>query len=441
MPQLEEPEGGPHGPIRRSHEWGCITLMLVGLYLIVGPKITLSRWFVTTGGSTAAAEAVAWRNGTLELPKPFYEDAKYEGHHYNVVGLAFVILTVIGTTVTDWLGGGPDQFCSPLYVALVALPLPLLGYWAFRTVGRSPPWAAVLTVCLIAGTSLRPMLTRAGDSDIYAINHVLAVSGLLILSADLLGRRRIWPSLIGLALAAWSRQTTCFFAIPLIGLAAMQAPSRLPAAAPLQAALPTTGGATVDPPLLSPRRRSRKLIAALLGVAVVAAVPMTLNWLKFGNPLETGYRYMYAGRLDKIALDAHRQLFGPAHLLRHAKAMHVAYPVWDVRGSELYPVTDDIEGGSIWLTSPLLLAVVPTIPYWWRNRPARSLMLTSFLVMFAVMGYHTTGAQRAGFYRYSLDFIPVWLVVIAPYLSGRRGIPFTLGCLAYSTLYFNIVRP
>jgi hypothetical protein len=179
----------------------------------------------------------------------------------------------------------------------------------------------------------------------------------------------------------------------------------------------------------------------LIGVAVVAAVPMTLNWLKFGSPFETGYRYVYAGRLDKIALDAHRQLFGPAYFLRHAMAMHVAYPVWDIRGGTLYPVTDDIEGGSIWLTSPLLLAVFVTAPHWGRDRRARGLMLASFLVMFAVMGYHTTGAHRAGYYRYSLDFIPVWLVVIAPYLSGRRGIYFTLGCLAYSLLYFNIMRP
>jgi hypothetical protein len=441
MLRPSEHVGGQTRHVPSWHEWGCIALMLTGLYLIVGPKIALSRWFVTTEGSTAAAEGVAWRKGTLELPKSFYEDAKFNGRHYNVVGLAFVILTVIGTTVTDWLGAGPDQFYAPLFVALVALPVPFLGYWAFRTAGRSPPWAAVLTVYLIAGTSLRPMLTRAGDSDIYAINHVLAVSGLLMLSADLLGKRRIWPSLVGLALAAWSRQTACFFAIPLIGLAASHQPGDAEPGSPLGPASPTTDGGAIEAPARSVRRGSHTLLAALTGVAIIAGVPMTLNWLKFGNPFDTGYQYVYAGRLDKIALDAHMQLFGPSYFVRHAKAMHAAYPVWDIRGGTLYPVTDDIEGGSIWLTSPLLLAVFTTLPYWWRDRRARGLMLASFLVMFAVMGYHTTGAQRAGYYRYSLDFIPIWLVVIAPYLSGRRGVPFTLGCLAYSALYFNIIQP
>lgn len=423
------------------HEWGCLALMLTALYLVVGPKITLSKWFVTTEGSTAAAEAVSWRKGTLALSPSFYEDVEYDGRRYNVVGLAFVVVSVIGTTLTDWLGGGPDQFYPPLFVAMVALPVPFLGYWAFRVAGQSPPWAAVLTVYLIAGTSLRPMLTRAGGCDIYAINHVLAVSGLLMLSADLLGRQRIWPSLIGLALAVWSRQTTCFFAIPLLGLAASRRDVCLTAAGPARESFPAPADDAAERSVSHAHRRSGRLIAAMIGLAVIAAVPMTLNTLKFGNPFNTGYALMYKGRLDRIALDARRQFYGPAYFFRHAKAMHLAFPPLDIRGGTLYPVTDAIEGGSIWLTSPLLLAIIPTLPYWWRNRRARGLMLSSFLVMFAVMGYHTTGAQQAGFYRYSLDFIPVWLVVIAPYITSRRGVPFTLGCLAYSTLYFNIIPP
>ncbi len=428
------------GPAPSWHEWGCIALMLTALYLIVGPKITLSKWFVTTEGSTAAAEAVSWRKGTLALSPSVYEDVEYDGRRYNVVGLAFVIVSVIGTTLTEWLGGGPEHFYAPLYVAVVALPVPFLGYWAFRTAGQPPPWAAVLTVYLIAGTSLRPMLSRAGGCDIYAINHVLAVSGLLMLSADLLGRQRIWPSLIGLALAVWSRQTTCFFAIPLLGLAASRGDDRLTAAGPPREDFVLPGDNAFNRSIRPARRSSGKLIAALVGLAVIAAVPMTLNTLKFGNPVNFGYGLMYKGRLDKIALEAHRQFYGPTHFLRHAKAMHVAFPPLDIRGGMLYPVTDDIEGGSIWLTSPMLLALIPTFPHWWRNHRARALMLASFLVMFAVMGYHTTGAQQAGFYRYSLDFIPVWLVVLAPYITSRRGVPFTLGCLAYSALYFNIIH-
>ncbi|HVP13109.1 MAG TPA: hypothetical protein VMV94_18180 [Phycisphaerae bacterium] len=445
LPSSEIP---PSSCTPRWQVWGCLILMLVGLYLIVGPKVNLSKWRVTPDGNTALAEALAWRNGTLALSNDFQEDVHFNGSHYNVVGLAFVILSYVGTSLSDWLAtysgwqDSPHEALHPvIFVMMVALPLPFLGYWAFRTVGKSPPWAAVLTVYLIAGTSLRPVLTYAGEGSIYKINHVLAVSGLLLIAGDLLGRRRIWPAVFGLALAAWSRQMTCLYALPLLGLAWER---RAQTASGSQTG-PTVHGEPLQPVAAMPPPHSRRIpgrfFLALAGLVVIGGVPVTLNALKFGNPFDTGYLRMYDERLDKIGIDASRQFYGPDYLLRHAKAMFWAYPEWDIRGGQLYPVTDDIEGGSIWFTSPLLLAIVPTVIHWWQDRRARALMLASFLVMIAVMGYHTTGAQRAGFYRYSLDFIPIWLVVIAPYITTRRYIPFTLACLAYSTLYFNIIPP
>jgi hypothetical protein len=432
----------------RWQVWGCFILMLAGLYLIVGPKVKLSEWKVTPEGNTALAESLSWRQGTLALTHEFEEDVHFNGKKYNVVGLAFVVLSVIGTTLTDWHAamagwqGSPYPSLHPaIFVIMIALPVPLLGYWAFRTVGKSPPWAAVLTVYLIAGTSLRPVLTYAGQGSIYKINHVLAVSGLLLIAGDLLGRRRIWPALIGLALAAWSRQMTCLYAIPLLGLAW----ERRGEATLMVATKPVMGAESVQP--TSPgqpaarRRIPGRFYLAVIGLIIIAGAPLVLNALKFGDPFDTGYFRMYDERLDKIGIDAHTQFYGPRYILRHARAMFWAYPEWDIRGGQLYPETADIEGSSIWFTSPLLLAIFPTVVCWWRNRPARALMLTSFLVLIAVMGYHTTGAQEHGFYRYSLDFIPVWLVVIAPYVTSKRVFPFTLACLAYSALYFEVIPP
>jgi hypothetical protein len=166
---------------------------------------------------------------------------------------------------------------------------------------------------------------------------------------------------------------------------------------------------------------------------------MTLNTLKFGNPFDTGYTLMYEGRSGPIAQRAHRQFFGPGHVKMHAMAMNLAFPSWDLRGGTLYPVTEDIDGGSIWLTSPLLLGVLVTCRSWWKDRRRRALMLGTLPVIAGLMCYHTTGAGGAGYYRYALDFIPIWLLVIAPYTMGRRGVPLTIACLAYSALYFNLL--
>ncbi len=422
----------------RWQVWGCLALLLAGLYLAAGDQLGLSKWGVIPVGNTALAEAIAWHRGTLCLAWSFGEDVEVDGQRYNVVGLAFVILSYIGIALSGWMGAPPEQFYPPLYVATVALPIPFLGYWAFRSVVKSPAWSAVLAAYLILGTSLLPVLGLCGAGHLYKINHALAVSGLLLLGGDLLGRRRYWPSIIGLCLTVWSRQMTCFYVLPLLWLAWRDCDRRSPNShQEVSPAAPTETDNTSAP---RTHRTRRTFYGALIGVLFVAAVPMTLNTLKFGNPFDTGYPRLYEGRDDRIARDAHEQFYGPRYFLRHAKAMYLSYPAWDIRGGTLYPMTDEMDGGSIWFTSPLLLAVFLTWRRWWRDPYRRVLMLGSFVVMLALMGYHTTGAVGKGYYRYSLDFIPIWLLVIAPYvLRSRHGPNLTIACLAYSLLYFDII--
>ena len=66
-------------------------------------------------------------------------------------------------------------------------------------------------------------------------------------------------------------------------------------------------------------------------------------------------------------------------------------------------------------------------------------MIGTLPVVVGLWGYHTTGADGSGYYRYALDFLPLWLLVISPYTTGRRGRPLGLVCLAYSALYFNLL--
>ena len=164
---------------------------------------------------------------------------------------------------------------------------------------------------------------------------------------DLLGPRRVWPALIGLALAAWSRQMTALYALPLVAMSFF--------------------GAANGPNV----KRHRWI--ALVGLAVIAAVPLTLNTLKFGNPVETGYGRIYENRSDPIGRSGQEKLFGLRYVPTHLRAMNTAFPSWDIRGGTLYPDTSEVNGGSIWLTTPLLIAVLLTLPRWWRDRSRRLL--------------------------------------------------------------------
>ena len=459
---MTEPVSRPTTTPAAEPRWtifGCLGLLLVGLLLAVGPKLSLSEWKVTPSGNTALAEALAWQRGTLDLGRDYYEDAEADGQHYNVVGLSFVLVSFLAAGLTGLSGASPEVFYAPYYVALIALPVPLVAFWAFRMVVNSAAWAAVLSFHLIAATSLLPVLSLCEGGSLYHVNHVLAVLGLLVFAAALLRERSILAA-AGLALAVWSRPMTCLLALPLLWLAWKadgrgnrpfhgsmwhRRPACDPTAetvVPHQEAVPQQKDAappSSDEPADRPAPRRRNLAVALASVFFIAAPPMMLNALKFGNPFETGYTRLYEGRTDWIAERARRQFFGPQNLTMHAKAMNAAFPSWDIRKGTLHPATADIDGASIWLTTPLLLGVFITIPSWWKDPRRRALMLGTLPVILGLMCYHTTGSMGAGHYRYALDFIPIWLLVIAPYTQGRRGLPLTLACLGYSAMYFNLV--
>ncbi len=123
----------------------------------------------------------------------------------------------------------------------------------------------------------------------------------------------------------------------------------------------------------------------------------------------------------------------------HFKAMNLSFPAVDIRRGQLMLIPTDVDGASIWLTSPLLIGVLLTARRWWADPGRRALMLASFAVAAGLMCYHTTGAKDTGYYRYALDFVPIWLLVIAPYTARPRAVPWVLACLAYGALYNTLI--
>lgn len=390
----------------------------------------MSTWRVDPASNAALEEALQWKKGQLALEVNDYEVAQKDGRRYNVFGLAFVVISLIGTTLTQLGGGSTDAFHPPFYVLLVALPLVVAAFVALKTVTKSSAWGAFFAFFLIACTSLLPVLEQCGGpqgGSINFINQVLATTGLLIFGADLLGARRIWPAVLGLALTAWSRQMTMLYAIPMICIA-------------WRSAGRTTDTANSnDPPLPQVPKRQRPFRTALVGLVFVFAVPLILNTLKFGNPIDSGYSRIYEGRTDPIGRRGHEALFSLKYLADGAKAMNYALPKPDIRKGSLFLDYSSVNGMSIWVTCPLLLGIFVTAPRWLRDCSRRALMIATIPIIFGLLCYHTTGANGAGHYRYALDFVPIWLLVIAPYLISRSALPWTLAATAYGALYFSLL--
>jgi hypothetical protein len=287
------------------------------------------------------------------------------------------------------------------------MPLPFAGFWAFNQVLRWPEWSAFLTANWLIATALLPTIQFAQNGGVNPLNHILASSGLILIAGDLLGRRRYWPAAVGLIIAGWSRPHTMLYALPVLWFA------------------------------IRDHRRSA-IITTAASLTLTAGTIALLNYLKFDSPFETGYRYIYDYRPHTYLgarFYAHG-LFSPYFLWDNIKIFLFTIP--EFRFSPEFITLERSEAGaSFWVTNPLVLALIPYARTWWKNPAAKGLFLASLGVIAFFLFYHSHGACSHGFHSYPMDFLPLWLVILAPWTSTPRGRTITLLTFCYSALYFN----
>lgn len=403
--------------IDHRHSIFAVVALYVACLLVLGPTVRFSQWTMGPDTNHATAEAMSWINGRLDLAPGGMDVALYQGRYFNVFPPLWTLVCWIVFKAHLLILGEPIAFFPMLYVLLVAVPIPIVYYLAFRRSGTHPNGSALLAFYAIAGTCLWPFATGCQKGFTYSIQLVVAQIGLGLLLLDLLGKRRLWLAGCGLLIAAWSRQTCLAFALPLVYVA-----------------------------WRSPNRRSAFLRAGI-PLLVTVAVPMLLNHAKFGSPFETGYRYIFEESdstiRDKYA-DPHGspQIFGWRYVPHHAYHMWVAPPSFDFSLQEGLKISGDADGTAVWVGTPLLAWALFDVRRWWRDPVRRMLMLATLPIILALLFYHGPGLGQPGYYRYSLDFGIVWLVILAPGTTGPKRRGLTLICLVWSVFYFYMItRP
>ena len=96
-------------------------------------------------------------------------------------------------------------------------------------------------------------------------------------------------------------------------------------------------------------------------------------------------------------------------------------------------------GTGIWWTTPLLLWVIVGFPQLLRDGSSAVMLLSAGVVYGLLMFWHGTGAVQRGFNRYSLDYIPVILVLVAPLCCRGRRRWVSIAMIGWSVVYFRIL--
>ncbi len=357
------------------------------------------------------AEARSWWQGRMDLGGDFWDSALVDGRFFSPFPPMFSLISAIAWPI---FGGVPQV----LVISIAAL-LPWLAMRVFAGLSGASRHGALLTIALLLGTSLWRVVDNAVvDGSVYHVNHLLAAVGMLILLGEYFGRRRVWFAGIGLLIAVFSRQLSIFFVLPFIVMAwGDDRPGRV-----------------------------TRLGVVAATVAVALSVPLTLNWLKFKSPLDSGYMRIYEGRTDALAMTAKTHgLFSPTFLERNL--YYANLHTWRIKQVEIAGelktfAESDRNGTSIWWTSPILLWIVFAFGSVWRKAKSRQmawLALSGFAVFAILMCHHSTGYVQRGFNRFSLDYILVLLTLITPVCCVGKRIWISVLMVAWSVFYFFVV--
>lgn len=158
-----------------------------------------------------------------------------------------------------------------------------------------------------------------------------------------------------------------------------------------------------------------------LPVAVAVLVYLAYNYLRFGDPMQTGYPYMSGadiaegGSMINYRLAEHG-LWSSAYLLFNTAYMFLQGFHLEFGGNSMVdPVGLDAAGTAILAASPFVLFAF----FAPMRRPVLIGIATILVIAVPTLFYHSNGYSQYNVQRYALDWLPIVFYLLALALSDR----------------------
>lgn len=360
-------------------------LVLLALMVLGSVGLKLRAYLVHPSAvNLYPLQAEAFLQGQVSIPPHHYDAAVYRGRSY-VPFPPFPALLLLPTTAI--FGNTPLQIIF-LNVVLTALNVFLLWRILRRLEVPSAivPW---LSTAFFLGSAYWLALVKFSET--YFIAHLVAIAGMLWAIHEALGKGR--GLLVGLCLgAAFLSRQMSLYALPF-----------------LLAALWTRPGQTT-------RRRIVNLSTLALSLGASLAVYLAFNWVRFGSPLDTGYAYIPLENFlqDRVVrFGLFNLVYVPSNLIHmFLQGFHIRFDSPDFLGG----VQMDSFGTSLTFASPFVF-----LAFWarWGKNLLRTVWASIAITLVHTMFYYNNGWIQANAQRFSLDFFPLLIVLVA--LGSRRA--------------------
>ncbi len=345
-------------------------------------------------------QADAFLHGRLDIAPQKYDTAYYNGKYYvpyppvpAILLLPFVAILGIAGTKVMW----------------ISLIITILNIFVLRDIFKwlnvkkeLVPW---LLVAFFTGTAYWMVLRYT--TTVYYFAHIVSVSALLLAIREGFGKGRGWLAGLFLAMAILSRQLMVYSTLFMIvvlwqGYKGKSNKSRI---------LNMAG------------------FFAVLGIFFFAY--LGFNYVRFGNPLDTGYMYIQFTPFLKLRIEKYG-LFNIAYV--PFNFINLFLQGFHVNFSQplLLRIVDvDHFGTSITFASPFVFAA-----FWAKGDRAiiRAAWISICLAILHMLFYHNNGWYQINAHRFTLDFLPVLMVLVALSAQSVHQKLFKFGIIYSSVL-------
>jgi hypothetical protein len=350
-----------------------------------------------------ARQAESFLRLQLAIPDFYHDLAVYQGRFYLPLPLFPAVLLMPG--VLAW--GASNAL--PILMAVFLTALSIRVFWSvLRHLALGPDVIFWSTVAFFFGTGYWQSVMWSWGAWYFA--HVVATLCLLLaMHSALVGQRAATSGLL-LGLGYLSRPLLVFPAFFLMAV-------------------------------LWDRHAKRGRLAQVgsaarfgLVLGLVASVGLLLNWMRFDDAFQFGYQLVPHRDVLKLRIETHG-LFSLAYLPFNFVYMFLQGPHIEFTSPDaLRGVAVDQYGTSLTLASPFLVAA-----FWARWK--RPLVLAAWLSIAATVGtllvYFNNGFVQANFQRYTLDAMPVLMVLVAIGVQ-RRSLSLWRALVVYA-IGLNVV--
>jgi len=404
---------------------------------LVGCSLTLAalaffsmvRWnapSMSRDTNPALQEALSLRSGGVALQDRPHDTAVYKGQAFNVFQPGQTLF-FLGHLVAG--GNRALRIFQIEIFMLFVLSSFLFGKAVFDLSDGQALFSVCLAASAICGAPYIASLPLALNGSIYRLNHVfstLFMAALLVLLAGEKLHQRLYFAGACIACATLFRaQNILLLLLPMTYL--LQ--DREGKSWQVSHALSTPGARKTLAAAVA-----KLMIFPCLAILVIGA----FQWARFGNPLETGYTMIYAGRSDYLAERAGQfGLFSLHFLPENLYRTLLAFPGVEFNGWRIPKILGDARGNSLLYSQPILLTfllVYGSI----RNARAQAFLFVSLLLALPAWLYHNPGIFAPGYMRLSLDYLPLWvatLAVFARYKPDSRCAPWAVIMTVWSIFY------